>query len=299
MSDDRLVPYEFENQQVRILMLEGEPWWVAKDVCAVLGLVNDRQMVGRLDDDEKGVCTVDTLGGPQQMAIVSEPGLYSLIHTSRKPEARKFKRWVTHEVLPSIRKTGGYSATGKIHIDLDNKEHLLELVGATARKVLELKKVVQELVEKNTVLSEENTDLQESAQLYAEANGYFRLQQGAYSIGYVKPNVCIQGWVKAGLLYRRSKKAFPYQPFVEMGIFEIRSSMPNKNGEVYPQTFITPKGRLILASKDFQNRYGIAPPPQTAKVPQAASSHRLPEQKVTKHAIRIPKIIRHTQPTTN
>lgn len=88
----------------------GEPWWVAKDVCEVLAISNSRDALNRLDDDEKGVVITDTLGGPQEMAIINEAGLYSLILTSRKPEAKEFKRWVTHEVLPSIRKTGGYQA---------------------------------------------------------------------------------------------------------------------------------------------------------------------------------------------
>jgi len=81
-------------------------------VCAVLGLGNPRSSLALLDDDEKGVHTMDTLGGPQSVAIVSEPGLYSLILRSRRPEAKAFKRWVVHEVLPSIRRTGSYAVGG-------------------------------------------------------------------------------------------------------------------------------------------------------------------------------------------
>lgn len=88
-------------------MLEGEPWFVAADVCRALGLGNSRQTLSYLDDDEKGVITSDTLGGKQEMSTINEPGLYSLILRSRKPEAKAFKRWITHEV---IRKTGGYIA---------------------------------------------------------------------------------------------------------------------------------------------------------------------------------------------
>ena len=84
--------------------LEGEPWFVAADVCRALGLGNSRQTLSYLDDDEKGVITSDTLGGKQEMSTINEPGLYSLILRSRKPEAKAFKRWITHEV---IRKTGG------------------------------------------------------------------------------------------------------------------------------------------------------------------------------------------------
>lgn len=101
----------FERQefgQVRVVDVDGEPWFVAKDVCDCLDLTNTAQTISYLDDDEKGVTTNYTPGGKQEMSIISEAGLYSLILRSRKPEAKAFKRWVTHDILPSIRKTGGY-----------------------------------------------------------------------------------------------------------------------------------------------------------------------------------------------
>ena len=95
--------------QVRAVRSEGgEPMFVAKDVCMALGLGNSRQALSRLDDDEKGVISTDTPGGEQQMQAVNEAGLYVLVLSSRKPEARAFKRWVTHEVLPALRREGGY-----------------------------------------------------------------------------------------------------------------------------------------------------------------------------------------------
>lgn len=93
---------------IRAIDQVGEPWFVAKDVCDALKLGNSRQALSRLDEDEKGVISNDTLGGVQEMASVNEPGLYALVLSSRKPEARAFKRWVTHEVIPAIRRTGGY-----------------------------------------------------------------------------------------------------------------------------------------------------------------------------------------------
>ena len=89
-------------------MKDETPWWVAKDICDVLEINNSRQALSYLDDDEKGVTTNDTPGGAQEMAIINEPGLYSLILRSRKPEAKAFKRWITHDVLPTIRKHGMY-----------------------------------------------------------------------------------------------------------------------------------------------------------------------------------------------
>lgn len=97
-----------EFGSIRAISRDGEPWFVAKDVCTALGVANSRDALARLDDDEKGVGLTDTLGGAQEMTIVNEPGLYTLVLSSRKPEARAFKRWITHEVIPAIRRTGGY-----------------------------------------------------------------------------------------------------------------------------------------------------------------------------------------------
>lgn len=100
----------FENTdwKVRVVMRDGEPWFVAKDVCECLDLGNPSQAIARLEDDERWLISNEALRSNGETAVVSEPGLYSLVLGSRKPEAKAFKRWVTHEVLPSIRKTGGY-----------------------------------------------------------------------------------------------------------------------------------------------------------------------------------------------
>lgn len=102
----------YKNSPVRIVEKGGEPWFVAKDVCDILALGNPRSSIALLDEDERGVHSMDTPSGKQEMGIISEAGLYSLILRSRKPEAKAFKRWVTHEVLPSIRKTGAYLSPG-------------------------------------------------------------------------------------------------------------------------------------------------------------------------------------------
>lgn len=102
--------FTYSGQQVRTMMLDGEPWFVGTDITVILRFANGRSSLALLDDDEKGVHTVDTPGGAQSVTIVNEAGLYSLILRSRRPEARAFKRWITHEVLPSIRKTGAYVA---------------------------------------------------------------------------------------------------------------------------------------------------------------------------------------------
>lgn len=101
--------FNYGDFPVRTVLQDGEPWWVLTDVCRVLGLTTPARVAERLDEDEKGVSLTHTPGGPQNMTIISESGLYSVILRSDKPEAKPFRRWVTHEVLPAIRKSGSYS----------------------------------------------------------------------------------------------------------------------------------------------------------------------------------------------
>ncbi len=98
-----------EKAPIRVQLINSEPWFVAKDVCEVLGIANHKDAASRLDEDERrGVGMTDPIGRPQTVTAVSESGLYSLIFQSRKAEAKKFRKWVTSEVLPSIRKKGYY-----------------------------------------------------------------------------------------------------------------------------------------------------------------------------------------------
>ena len=102
----------FEHEsfgQIRVIDRDGEPWFVAADVCKSLEIADTWNALQRLDDDEKGTYSISTPGGSQEMSIINEPGLYSLVLGSRKPEAKTFKRWITHEVLPSIRQNGYYA----------------------------------------------------------------------------------------------------------------------------------------------------------------------------------------------
>ena len=105
------MPSRSTNLAGMIRQPDGEPWWLAKDVCDAIGINNAPMAISRLDEDKATISNVDGRAGfgPQAYAIINESGLYSLILTSRKPEAKAFKKWVTHEVLPAIRKTGSYS----------------------------------------------------------------------------------------------------------------------------------------------------------------------------------------------
>lgn len=103
-----ITPFAYGDQQVRVVTRDGEPWFVAADIAKALGYSIAPAMVRSLADDEKGMQTVHTPGGDQKAAIISEAGLYSAVLRSKAPGAQAFKRWVTHDVLPSIRKRGGY-----------------------------------------------------------------------------------------------------------------------------------------------------------------------------------------------
>ncbi|KZK81772.1 hypothetical protein PsW64_02361 [Pseudovibrio sp. W64] len=131
-----LINMDFEDNLVRIVKLEGEPWFVGKDVCRSLDIGKHHQALDALDEEERGTYTVGTPSGDQQMIVISEPGLYRLIFRSRKPEAERFKRWLAHDVLPSIRKTGAYTPKGERLVDradlgslteVANKSRLVEI----------------------------------------------------------------------------------------------------------------------------------------------------------------------------
>jgi prophage antirepressor-like protein len=128
----QVLSYDFETNAVRVVMVEGEPWFVAVDVCRVLEIKNSRDALARLDDDEKGVGISDTLGGKQTVNTVNESGLFALIFTSNKPAAKRFRKWVTSEVLPAIRRDGAYVADGAVASDDDNvtlgKDEYIELL---------------------------------------------------------------------------------------------------------------------------------------------------------------------------
>lgn len=139
----KIFTFNESDQCIRVQMIEGEPWFVAKDVCDALSIENNRNATSRLDDDEKGVSIVRTSSGDQQMSIINESGLYNLIFQSRKSEAKKFRKWVTNEVLPNIRKTGRYELKPQKHAMVHRKRgagvdveltNLLWLIGESLEK---------------------------------------------------------------------------------------------------------------------------------------------------------------------
>jgi len=143
--------FNFEDAaEIRVVRRDDEPWFVAADVCKILG-IGTSNLSKVLDPDEKGSYTVRTPGGDQRVSVVNEPGLYSLILKSRKPEAKRFKRWVTHEVLPTIRKTGGYATPGTdLHRMLaDSPLDALRAVAETATKLAEENLALKQRIEED------------------------------------------------------------------------------------------------------------------------------------------------------
>jgi len=135
----QIIPFEFESHALRVnLDAAGQPWFVAADVCAALELPDTHKAFARLDDDEKGRNSIPTPGGQQDMSVVNESGLYNLVLGSRKPEAKRFKRWITHEVLPSIRKTGSYASgtsVAALPSPIQDRVSSLLLIGEAVAKV--------------------------------------------------------------------------------------------------------------------------------------------------------------------
>ncbi len=136
--NQQLMPFDYEGREIRVVKDEqGDPWFVAADVCAALQLPETHKAVARLDDDEKDRNSIPTPGGSQSMTVVSESGLYNLVLGSRKAEAKRFKRWVTHEVLPAIRKTGSYAVPAMAALPAPTQDRVtsLLLIGEAVAKV--------------------------------------------------------------------------------------------------------------------------------------------------------------------
>lgn len=130
-----ITPFNFNEHAVRVIQIEDAPWFVATDVAESLGYKSPKDAASYLDDDEKGSAIVRTPGGDQKLTVINESGLYALVLRSRKPEARKFAKWVTSEVLPAIRKTGQYARPHNPALDYDRispaqAQDLKELVHA-------------------------------------------------------------------------------------------------------------------------------------------------------------------------
>lgn len=228
---------------VRIILQDNEPWFVAKDVCECLAISKHRDAISRLDTDERGSLKVDTLGGKQEMATVNEYGLYSLVLSSRKPEAKEFKRWITHEVLPSLRKYGTYS--------MDIPKTLPDALKAYANEI-EAHNQTKALLEeqKPKVLFADAVSTSDTDILIGDLAKL--LNQNGHSIGQ---NRLFERLRNEGFLISRKGSSYnsPTQRAMEMGLFRIKeTAITHSDGRVSLNKTpkVTGKGKLY-----FINRY--------------------------------------------
>jgi anti-repressor protein len=233
--------FSFENIAVRVLEINGAPFWVLVDVCVVLGIANPRDAAGRLDDDEKGVGITDTLGGPQEMTIVNESGLWSLVLTSRKPSAKRFKKWITSEVIPAIRKTGSYGAP---QLDLNDPAQLRALLLSYSAEVETAKKAL-------TVAQTEASTSKNALDRIAGTGSTFTVTQAAKDL-QIRRSHLLDYMRRNRWLYRPRGCAddLPYQDRIESGYLTLKVEvLPRDDGseKVVQRARITAKGLTKLA----------------------------------------------------
>lgn len=247
----------FENPdfgQVRTVTKDGEPWFVAADVCRALEIADNRSATARLDDDEKDAVSIRTLGGEQKMTIVNEPGLYSLVLGSRKQEAKNFKRWITHEVIPSIRKHGAYATDETIDRIIADPDFGIKLLGQLkqerearfaleaqtkedAPKVLFAKSV--ECSNSEILIGELAKILKQNGADFGQKRLFERLRQDGYLISR-----------------KGSDWNMPTQKSMDLGVMRIKeTTVTHADGHVIVSKTpkITGKGQIY-----FVNRYAVS-----------------------------------------
>lgn len=237
----------FKNNQfgnVRIVMKEQEPWFVAKDVCNCLEINNSRQALIRLDDDEKSsVILNDGTPGNPEKSIVNEYGLYSLVLSSRKQEAKEFKRWITHDVIPQIRKTGQYIA--------DIPKTLPDALRAYANEVEEHNKAKLLIEEqKPKVLFADSVAASHTSILVGDLAKLLH-QNGVKNMGQKR----LFNWLRENsYLIKRKGSDYnsPTQKAMEMGLFQIKETVVSHadgHTSVNKTTKVTGKGQQYFINK--------------------------------------------------
>lgn len=220
-----IIPFVYNSKPVRTVVKDGEPWFIAKDVCDILEISNSRDAISRLDDDEKDVAIADTPGGMQSMTVISESGVYALIFTSRKPEAENFKRWIRKEVIPSIRKHGAYMTPETIEKVLSDPDTIIQL--ATALKEERQRRLVLE-------------PKAEQFDKFISGENYQDMNTVAKAIGWGR-NKLFAELRRRKILMRDNK---PYQEYIDRGYFVVKEKPIEMGGFTFnkPQTYVTPKG---------------------------------------------------------
>lgn len=240
-----------EFGEIRTVDIDNEPWFVGKDVAAALGYVEPTKAAReKVDPEDRGVSEIDTPSGTQQMTIINESGLYSLVLSSKLPTARAFKRWITHDVIPSIRKHGAYMTPEKLQEAILNPDMMIQLC-----------QQLKDEQEKNTVLRAKNSALVVENQIMAPKADYFdelvdrnlltNFTEAAKQLN-IKRRTFISFLIDKKYLYRDKKgNLLPYASAKTAGLFEVKESMNEKTNWTGCQTLLTPKGmetfRLLCA----------------------------------------------------
>lgn len=236
------------GQGVRIIRgQDGEPWFVAKDVCRVLDLEKvDRALAG-LDDDEKGTHIVSTLGGKQVMSIVSEPGLYSLIFRSRKPEAKVFSKWIRAEVLPSIRRTGTYTVPARVTDPMEHPNETLIIAQAYLLASKNLSQAQEQLALSSDIIAD-MTPKFECFSRFLDAKGSITLTEAAKHFNMTAQALgsFLRSPSVKWLFKNMQGLNMPTKPVIEKGYMHVITRANSRTGYIAGQGRITPKGMEAL-----------------------------------------------------
>ena len=227
--------FNYQSNEVRTVKMDGEPWFVLKDVCNILNINNASDVYNRLDDDEKGVAQIDTLGGRQKMSTVNESGLYHVILRSDKPEAAPFRKWVTSEVLPSIRKNGGYIAGQE---QLTPQELMAKALLVANKTLADREARISELTVQNNIMATKAEYFDE----LVDRNMLTSFRDTAKELG-VKPKTFVNWLLEKKFIYRDKKGKLMPREDKNSGLFEVKEAKNDKTQWSGVQTLITPKGR--------------------------------------------------------
>jgi prophage antirepressor-like protein len=230
-----LMPFQFEGRQVRASIDDdGTAWFVAQDACEVLDIGTDQTR--RLDADEKGLRSIQTPSGAQQMVVVNEPGLYALVFGSRKPEAKAFKRWIRHEVLPAIRKTGTYSLPAG------------PILPKSFAEALRLAADQQETIEAQAAQLAEAAPSVEFVQRYADSTGTKGFREVA-KVLRANESQFREFLIDEKIMYRLAGALTPYGQHIDAGRFCVKAGTAQRNGHAYNAARFTPKGVTWIAGE--------------------------------------------------
>lgn len=235
-----ILPFYFDDQPVRVTDRDGVPWFVLSDVCQALGIANVGNAAARLDDDERdSVRIADAIDRQRETVVVSESGVYALVFTSRKEAAKRFKRWVTHDVLPAIRQTGQFGG-GIPAMALQDPAAMREILLAYVDRVIESEAMSAQLTEKASALDR-----------LANSTGSLCVTDAAKSLG-MPPKKLFHWLAGQDWIYRRGDGGAwtAYQTKLNTGLLEVKVTRLTRidgPAKITEQVKITPKGLARLA----------------------------------------------------